>query len=154
MLPGSFRTSSLVLKSKIPSRKTVSSQIETIYDTTIDLDFANIFGRISGTSVMPGDFCSTSVASYEEEVGHIIEDVEKEVRKDYQLLLASTDETSASKYRAVLLLYSEARSELDTVHIKLASDQDEKHQKRTIVNGLAGITNKLTGYDIIIAFLF
>ena len=98
---------------------------------------------------MPGDFCSTSVSSYEEEVGHIIEDVEKEVRGDYQLLLASTDETTASKYRNVLLLFSEARSDLDAVHIKLASDQDEKHQKRTIVNGLAGITNKLTGYEMI-----
>ena len=96
---------------------------------------------------MPGDFCSTSVSSYEEEVGFIIEDVEKEVRGDYQLLLASTDEVTASKYRGVLLLYSEARSDLDRVHIKLASDQDEKHQKRTIVNGLAGITNKMTGYD-------
>ena len=92
---------------------------------------------------MPGDFCSTSVSSYEEEVGLIIEDVEKEVRVDYQLLLAS-------KYRSVLLLYSEARSDLDRVHIKLASDEDEKHQKRSIVNGLAGITNKLTGYDNII----
>ena len=101
---------------------------------------------------MPGDFCSTSVSSYEEEVGHIIEDLEKEVRADYKLLLTSTDETSASKYRAVLLLYSEARSDLDTVHIKLASDQDEKHQKRTIVNGLAGITNKLTGYEVIFSF--
>ena len=96
---------------------------------------------------MPGDFCSTSVSSYEEEVGLIIEDVEHEVRGDYQLLLASTDEVTASKYRSVLLLYSEARSDLDTVHIKLASDQDEKHQKRSIVNGLAGITNKLTEYD-------
>ena len=90
-----------------------------------------------------------SVSSYEEEVGHIIEDLEQEVRADYHLLLTSTDETSASKYRAVLLLYSEARSDLDSVHIKLASDQDEKHQKRTIVNGLAGITNKLTGYAMI-----
>ena len=43
---------------------------------------------------MPGDFCSTSVSSYEEEVGLIIEDVEKEVRGDYQLLLASTDEVT------------------------------------------------------------
>ena len=96
---------------------------------------------------MPGDFCSTSVSSYEEEVGLIIEDVEKEVRVDYQLLLASSDEVLASKYRSVLLLYSEARSDLDRVHIKLASDEDENHQKRSIVNGLAGITNKLTGYD-------
>ena len=92
---------------------------------------------------MPGDFCSTAVASFEDELGVIIEEVEAEVRSSYQLLLSSSDAAEASKYRSVLLLYSEARSDLDSVHISLASQADLAHERRAVVSGLTGITNRL-----------
>ena len=75
----------------------------------------------------------------------IIEDVEEEVKKNYERLLAITDDTKLGmKYRDVLFLYADVRSNLDTVLIKLAADDNTKHQKRIIVHGLVGTTNKIT----------
>ena len=76
----------------------------------------------------------------------IIEDVEEEVKKNYERLLSITDDLELGmKYRDVLFLYADVRNNLDTVLIKLAADDNvAKHQKRIIVHGLVAITNKIS----------
>ena len=76
----------------------------------------------------------------------IIEDVEEEVKKNYERLLSINDDIELGmKYRDILFLYADVRNNLDTVLIKLAADDNEaKHQKRIIVHGLVAMTNKIS----------
>ena len=76
----------------------------------------------------------------------IIDDVEEEVKKNYERLLSITDDLELGmKYRDVLFLYADVRNNLDTVLIKLAADDNgAKHQKRIIVHGLVAITNRIS----------
>ena len=64
----------------------------------------------------------------------IIDDVEEEVKKNYERLLSINDDLELGmKYRDVLFLYADVRNNLDTVLIKLAADDNgAKHQKRII----------------------
>ena len=105
-------------------------------------DFADLFARIQD-SVRPGDFCGDSFAQNDVEIILIIDDVEVEVEKLYNKFVSTDDEESVEMYRGLLFLYSSLRNDLDAVLMKLSSQSEIKAQKRVIISGLVGITNRL-----------
>ena len=105
-------------------------------------DFADLFARIQD-SVRPGDFCGDSFAQNDVEIILIIDDVEVEVEKLYNKFVSTDDEESVEMYRGLLFLYSSLRNDLDSVLMKLSSQSEIKAQKRVIIAGLVGITNRL-----------
>ena len=105
-------------------------------------DFADLFARIQD-SVRPGDFCGDSFAQNDVEIILIIDDVEVEVEKLYNKFVSTDDEESVEMYRGLLFLYSSLRNDLDAVLMKMSSQSEIKAQKRVIISGLVGITNRL-----------